>query len=64
MNFKDGRIPLNLGLKDQNLLFQWVQRNIRYFGGDPKKVTIIGHSSGAIAVGIHLISERSAGKVP
>jgi carboxylesterase type B len=41
---------LNLGLKDQQLLFQWVQENISKFGGDPENVTIMGLSAGAHSV--------------
>jgi hypothetical protein len=29
----------NLGLLDQNLALQWVKNEIKYFGGDPAKVS-------------------------
>lgn len=45
---------LNLGLRDQELLFEFVQKYIQQFGGDPKRVTIGGRSAGAHSVGIHL----------
>ncbi|SCV68126.1 BQ2448_247 [Microbotryum intermedium] len=44
---------LNVGLKDQLVAMQWVQREIENFGGDPKAVTLVGHSAGAISVGLH-----------
>lgn len=41
---------LNVGLKDQALLFEWVQKNIASFGGNPNDVTIMGSSAGAHSV--------------
>ncbi|KAH7366619.1 Alpha/Beta hydrolase protein [Pyrenochaeta sp. MPI-SDFR-AT-0127] len=45
---------LNLGLRDQELLFKFVQQYISDFGGDPERTTIAGRSAGAHSVGIHL----------
>lgn len=43
---------LNLGLKDQICLLEWVQENISCFGGDKQKVTLFGLSAGAHSVGL------------
>ncbi|EGD82665.1 hypothetical protein PTSG_11995 [Salpingoeca rosetta] len=50
-----------LGLMDQQLALQWVQNNIRAFGGDPAQVTVMGESAGAFCLCFHLVSPQSAG---
>ncbi|KAG5643870.1 hypothetical protein DXG03_009500 [Asterophora parasitica] len=46
----------NLGLYDQKLALEWVQKNIGAFGGDKSKVTVFGQSSGAMSIGYHFLN--------
>ncbi|KAK8129568.1 hypothetical protein PG999_001948 [Apiospora kogelbergensis] len=54
---------MNLGLKDQQFLFRWVQKNVASFGGDPDNVSIMGLSAGAHSIGHQLISYAPANKL-
>lgn len=49
----------NLGMQDIVTALQWVQANISKFGGDPKNVTVTGHSAGAFAT-LGLLAAPSA----
>ncbi|KUI58762.1 Para-nitrobenzyl esterase [Cytospora mali] len=55
---------LNLGLRDQKLLFEWVRDNVAQFGGDRDRVTLIGLSAGAHSVGYHLQSYSASTASP
>ncbi|KAG8160572.1 hypothetical protein KVR01_010108 [Diaporthe batatas] len=55
---------LNLGLRDQRLLFEWVRQNIGQFGGDESRVTLMGMSAGAHSIGYHLQSYTDADDAP
>lgn len=37
----------NYGLSDLLVALQWIQYNIKHFGGDPDSVTLLGHRAGA-----------------
>jgi carboxylesterase type B len=43
------------------MAFEWVHKNIKYFGGDPRRMTIFGESAGAGSVSNHLTMKKSWG---
>ncbi|XP_046739871.1 esterase E4-like [Diprion similis] len=53
--------PGNNLLKDIVEALRWIQKNIKYFGGDPNRVTIFGGSSGAASVRILTVSPLTKG---
>lgn len=53
----------NLGIKDIAAALRWIKSNIAAFGGDPKRVTLLGHDTGAALVNLLFVSPSSKGKL-
>jgi para-nitrobenzyl esterase len=51
----------NVGMLDVVAALQWVQENIRQFGGDPSNVTVFGESGGGGKVGTLLCMPQAKG---
>jgi para-nitrobenzyl esterase len=51
----------NYGLLDQLLALAWVKANVREFGGDPDRATVMGQSSGAVDICLLTASPLSQG---
>lgn len=47
INIKSG----NLGTLDQLMALKWIKKYIEEFGGDPNRITVLGSSAGAKAIG-------------
>ncbi len=54
-------IQANNGLRDQNMALQWIKSNVKAFGGDKSRITLMGESAGAASVCYHLLSPMSKG---
>lgn len=61
MSTGDEVLPGNMGLWDLIAALKWIQRNAAVFEGDPGRVTLMGHGSGASAASILALSPRAQG---
>ena len=44
---------------DQRLALHFISSNVKYFGGDPNRITLFGESAGAVCIAMHLMMEGS-----
>ncbi|CAD7081110.1 unnamed protein product [Hermetia illucens] len=51
-------IPGNAGVFDAAEALLWVSRYIRFFGGDPERITLVGQSAGAVIAHVLSISPK------
>lgn len=56
LSTKTAEIPGNAGALDVLLALKWIKQNIKYFGGNPNKITVMGQSSGAAMASSLLLS--------
>lgn len=59
-NWYDGSVG-NWGLLDQILGLEWIQEYIGAFGGDKRKVTVMGESAGAVAISLLMVIPQAHG---
>lgn len=57
--YLENEFGANLAGFDQNLAIRFVKKHIHHFCGDDENLTLFGNSLGAMATGVHLISDYS-----
>ncbi|ETN74370.1 Carboxylesterase [Necator americanus] len=60
LNMRSGdKVEGNFGIWDQVMALKWIQANIKQFGGDPTRVTLMGESAGGAACSLLAVSPRT-----
>ncbi|XP_068620372.1 juvenile hormone esterase-like [Battus philenor] len=61
LSYEDEVLPGNQGLRDVILALRWIQDNIKNFGGNPTKVTLMGSQGGGALADLLLQSPKAKG---
>lgn len=58
LKINDTDTNINMGLKDIVMAIKWVRKNIKHFGGDKTKITVMGSDSGATFLSLLLMTKH------
>ena len=61
MTTLDEHLPGNYGFLDMVEALKWINENIRFFGGDPDKVTVGGYNTGGASAMLLAMSPLAEG---
>ena len=61
LSLGDDTIPGNQGLWDLKLAIEFIRNSAAHFGGDKNKITVVGHSAGAMAVQFLMMNPQMSG---
>lgn len=53
----------NLALRDLACALRWARNNLQSFGGDPTRVTLLGHGVGAALANLLLLTSEAKGDI-
>ncbi|KAJ8925837.1 hypothetical protein NQ315_009689 [Exocentrus adspersus] len=59
----DKHLPGNVALWDMVLAVQWVRNYIGFFGGNPYKIVVMGHGTGASSALLVVLSKLAKGQI-
>lgn len=62
LNLQTEKVPGNMGLYDQALALDWVNKNAKNVNGDHRSITLWGQGMGAISISGHLVSPLTRNK--
>ena len=61
LSLDTNEVPGNAAMFDQIEGLRWVNKFVKYFGGDPNKVTLMGQSAGAASVSFLMLAPQARG---
>ncbi|CAD5125202.1 DgyrCDS13442 [Dimorphilus gyrociliatus] len=57
LNDRGGEVPGSQGIADQQIVIRYFWNYAKDWGGDRNRITLSGESSGAVSIGLHILSD-------